>query len=212
MNSNKVLSFLSNWSWVLIIVFLTLGWFYPIIGLVAIICMLGPVVVAFFRGRLWCGNICPRGGILDRFFKGMSGNNRIPKIFKNIYFRLAVIALLMGNFAMGVSKAWPDAAAVGRVFVIIIGITTLVAIVLSLFLSRRSWCSFCPMGTMAQGAAMFSQYLKRQYHREGCTGCSLCNKACPMGLDPVKDYRTHRDCILCADCVSACIKDVLSDA
>lgn len=40
----------------LLLVFLAVGFFYPPIGLIAIICMVAPVSVAFYKGRFWCGN------------------------------------------------------------------------------------------------------------------------------------------------------------
>ncbi len=46
--------------WILPI-YLVLGYFYPVVGLLALICMIAPVAFAVRRGRWWCGNACPRG-------------------------------------------------------------------------------------------------------------------------------------------------------
>ena len=35
----------------IIIAYIILGWFFPVIGLLAIICMIGPVVTSIFKGR-----------------------------------------------------------------------------------------------------------------------------------------------------------------
>ena len=45
----------------IIIAYIILGWFSPVIGLLALICMIGPVVTSIFKGRWWCGHVCPRG-------------------------------------------------------------------------------------------------------------------------------------------------------
>ena len=50
----------------IIIAYIILGWFFPVIGLLAIICMIGPVVTSIFKGRWWCGHVCPRGNMYDR--------------------------------------------------------------------------------------------------------------------------------------------------
>ena len=39
----------------IIIAYIIVGWFYPIIGLLALICMIGPVVTSVTKGRWWCG-------------------------------------------------------------------------------------------------------------------------------------------------------------
>ena len=39
--------------------YVILGWFYPVVGFIAIICMFGPVLTSIWRGRWWCGNVCP---------------------------------------------------------------------------------------------------------------------------------------------------------
>ncbi|MDF2572003.1 MAG: quinol dehydrogenase rane component, partial [Sporomusa sp.] len=45
--------------------YLVVGYFYPVTGIVALICMLAPVLIAPFKGRQWCGNYCLRGSLYD---------------------------------------------------------------------------------------------------------------------------------------------------
>ena len=51
--------------WILF-AYLVIAWFYPVIGLLALICMIGPVLTSIWRGRYWCGHVCPRGSMYDR--------------------------------------------------------------------------------------------------------------------------------------------------
>ena len=46
-----------NLYWI-IIAYIIVGWFYPVIGLIALICMIGPVMTSIWKGRWW---VCPRG-------------------------------------------------------------------------------------------------------------------------------------------------------
>ena len=45
----------------IIIAYIILAWFFPVVGLLALICMIGPVLTSIYKGRWWCGNVCPRG-------------------------------------------------------------------------------------------------------------------------------------------------------
>ena len=49
-----------NLYWI-IIAYIIVGWFYPVVGLIALICMIGPVMTSIWKGRWWCGHVCPRG-------------------------------------------------------------------------------------------------------------------------------------------------------
>ena len=44
--------------WILI-AYIVIGFFYPVIGFLALICMIAPVAFAVTRGRWWCGNGWP---------------------------------------------------------------------------------------------------------------------------------------------------------
>ena len=49
----------------IIIAYIILAWFFPVVGLLALICMIGPVVTSIYKGRWWCGNVCPRGNMYE---------------------------------------------------------------------------------------------------------------------------------------------------
>lgn len=134
--------------WVFIL-FLSVGVFYPAIGLIAIICMLAPVLVAIWRGRWWCGNMCPRGSFFDHVLNRISGRKRTPAVFRTAYFRGFMVAFIMLMFGTQMYYAWGNISAMGMVFLILIGVTTLVGVLLSFFFNARTWCNFCPMGTLA---------------------------------------------------------------
>ena len=85
-----------KWSWIVLLFFLITGLFYPAVGLVAILCMLAPLVVAIFRGRRWCAFYCPRGGFLEQLVSRFSLSRNIA-LFKTVWFKwLIVVGLLSG--------------------------------------------------------------------------------------------------------------------
>src|SRR3712207_9334117 len=68
--------------WILF-VYLVVGFFYPIIGLLALVCMVAPVAFAVKKGRWWCGNACPRGNMYDRLLAKYSPHKPIPKFLRS---------------------------------------------------------------------------------------------------------------------------------
>ena len=147
----------------LFLIFLGVGVFYPAVGVAALICMLAPVGVAFWRGRWWCGNLCPRGSFYDQVLRRVSPQKRTPAFFRHPWFRAAMVLFLLGMFSRQLWLAWGDITAVGMVFLLLIGVTTLAAVLLGLVFNSRTWCNFCPMGTLAM--------LVTRWHRRNQEGC-----------------------------------------
>ena len=133
----------------IIIAYIIVGWFYPIIGLLALICMIGPVVTSIKKGRWWCGNVCPRGNMYDRLLSKYSPHRPIPEFVRTFGFRLFMVLFIFSMFGIQLAfvESWSD---VGRVFWRIIVMTTVVGVVLSFIYAPRTWCSFCPMGTISR--------------------------------------------------------------
>lgn len=193
--------------WWLLPVFVVGGWFYPYLGLLMPICMLAPVVIAPIRGRTWCGWACPRGSFLDYVMGRFSRGRSAPKWLRSKGFRLGVLAFLMVMMTTQLVFAWPDPQAIGRVFIMLLTVTTVVGIGLALAYRPRTWCSFCPMGTMS---SWFSHGKRPLYVGSACTSCPACTKLCPMSLNPSKPDNTHADCIKCTRCVAICPRKTIS--
>jgi polyferredoxin len=193
--------------------FMAVGYFYPAIGLAALICMLAPVVIAPFRGRYWCGNYCPRGSFYDHVLAKFSPQKPIPAFFKSNALRIIMVITIMTVFIVQTYEAWGNLPAMGMVLLRLIFITTVIGVVLGWFYHSRTWCSFCPMGSLA---AWFSRPRSMPLKVEStCVSCTLCSKACPFQLAPyqAKDAAagfTAGDCLKCGHCEAACPKDALS--
>lgn len=199
--------------WILL-AYLGIGYFYPVIGFLAIICMIAPVAFSVRKGRWWCGNACPRGSLYDRILSKYSPHRPIPAFVRGRGFRIFMVLFIFTMFSVQMYRAWGDWNAMGRVFWTIILITTIVGVILSFVYAPRTWCSFCPMGTLSSWVAPGEGTLPDGYGRisvsERCTTrCKLCSAVCPMQLKPYKsrgDMRgfLHPDCIKCGRCVAGC--------
>lgn len=199
--------------WILL-VFLAVGIIYPVIGLLAIICMLAPVIMAPFKGRYWCGNFCPRGSFYDNVIAKISPKKPIPAIFRSTKFRAFMVIFIIGVFSVQMYYAWGNLSAMGAVFVRIILLTTVVGVVLGVIYHQRTWCSFCPMGTLASWVSAKKKPVPLMVENS-CVSCKLCTNACPLQLSPYTakgntEGFTHSDCLKCNRCVEKCPKKSLT--
>lgn len=197
-----------DYKWLLGLIMVTvllLGWRFPLLGLVVPVAMSAGVIGALFRGRWVCGNLCPRGSFLDSWFSLVSAKNEIPPLLKNNIFRWATLTALMSFMVSRLAQNPTDINHWGLVFWQMCLLTTLVAVVLGMRYSARSWCSVCPVGTMA-GSIGGRKY--RLQVDSSCKACGLCENSCPMQLE-ISRYRhtgSHEesDCLKCSSCIQTC--------
>lgn len=207
----KMNKFYKKYGYFLLLFFLIISLFDMRFAIAAIICMAAPVLFAVIgKGRYWCGNYCPRGNFYDNILIKISPKRKVPKFFKNTIFRIFMVLFIITNFSIGVYKNWGNLYGIGFVFYKIIVITTIVAIILGSIYNERTWCNFCPMGTISYAIAKYRGRKTNLYVSDTCVGCNLCSKQCPMGILP-KEYKdgtvTDSDCILCQKCVYKCPKN-----
>jgi ferredoxin-type protein NapH len=191
--------------------YLVVAWFSPLIGWAALGCMLAPPLLAIFKGRWWCGNACPRGSFYDLFIAPLTKGRHIPQWAHTTGFRIFTLATVMSLFAAQMFFAWGNWAAMGHVFWRMILFTTLIGLTLALFYNHRSWCSFCPMGSMSAWLGKRAMPMRVD---DSCIHCGQCERACPFGLKAFEgkgkpEGFQNGDCLKCGKCVAACPKHAL---
>ena len=194
--------------------YLVLTWFFPVLGWAAVLCMIGPVLVSIWRGRWWCGHVCPRGSLYDGILARVSPHRPIPGFLRSVGFRVAMVGFIFAMFGVQMRFAWGDWGAMGMVFWKIILLTTVVGVALALVFAPRTWCSFCPMGTLSAWVApkkpAFPAGFRRVRVEAGCNQkCRNCARVCPMQLQPwegrgAEEGYLHPDCLKCGRCEKAC--------
>lgn len=206
-----------QWSWIILIGFFLTGLYYPPVGLIAFLCMIAPIAVSFFKGRLWCGHFCPRGSFNDIVLAKWSRKHKLPEFATTTWFKLAFLVLMLGTFAIQLSLNWGHPAALGNVFWRMVMITSLLTIILGLYYPARTWCRLCPMGTMASYVANLKPLRNRikqvTIRSEHCSDCKVCNRSCPVALDVSAIKKTGQltdgSCLKCETCVSKCPRKAL---
>lgn len=205
------MNFFKKYGYIIFLVFLIASLFDMRFALIAIICMVAPIIISLFgKGRYWCGNFCPRGSFFDNILSYVSPKIKVPRFFRSIFLRAFMILFIIYMFANGVSKNWGNLFGIGLVFYRIIVGTSIVGIVLGLFISHRTWCNFCPMGSIASLIAKIRGKKISLKVSSNCINCNVCTKTCPMGISP-KEYKNgyvlNSDCIHCNECLNACPKN-----
>ena len=183
------------------------GIFYPKLGYFLLLVFASLLIIAPFRGRWFCGNLCPRGSFVDFWLAPISRKVRIPSILKSMKIRVPIFIALMGFMIFRIINTNGIVDKVGMVFVTLCILTTSIAILFGVIIAPRAWCSFCPMGTLQRILGGSKYQLK--VDRDLCIECGKCQKVCPMQL-PVNEIMQLPDCIKCGRCVEVCPKEALS--
>lgn len=193
---------------------------------IVFVCMLlGSVLL----GRLFCGWICPMGGMQECLF---SVNEKSPKQgwknnIKYIIWIVWIVAVIL-CFIFRKKKITIDffymtdhGISVTEIYnyVIYYGVIFLVLIPAVLF-GKRVFCHyFCWMAPfMVIGTKIRKLLHLSGIHivskKEKCISCKKCNQQCPMGLNVVElvknDIDFGTECIQCGSCIDNCPKKALS--
>lgn len=228
--TNRIFTPIRKYAWLFVPLVAFGGLWYPRLGLLMIPLMLTLAVIGFFKGKYWCGNLCPHGSLFDSLIMPLSLNGKIPAFFKHkftaalvfTWFMYMLTGRLIKVFSIYGSAAFIDK--LGYIFVMNYLAVTVVGTILAFFVSPRAWCNFCPMGTLEiltyklgklLGANKSTDEKITAARTEMCHTCGKCSRVCPMQLTPYLEFNEKNQfdneaCIRCSTCVKSCPAGILS--
>lgn len=200
--------------------------FATIMGVSLVVLLLA---VTFLFGRLWCGFVCPIGGVSELGAKLVPEKIKIdysrihaPSV-RYGYFLIFLLAPLVGignlcckicNFSVVPQLLSAPVNAGSMAFFL----TTTGGISLSFFVllgiwskGGRAYCNFmCPVGALdslvnAVGAKL--GFRRRKIDKSACVGCGACSSNCPVwAISKEKDEIriSQFSCISCSKCKDEC--------
>ncbi len=110
----------------------------------------------------------------------------MPRWLRGAVVRAGVIIFLMSMLTYQILRLWPDPYAIGRFFVVLLTVTTVVGAFMALVLHQRAWCSICPIGSLSSWVGRNRYQLTMD--KTPCIDCGLCAKTCPIN-SPLGDEK-----------------------
>jgi polyferredoxin len=189
---------------------------------------------ALFFGRLWCGWVCPAGGLAELCFPINNrpvNRKRIDWIKWLVWVPwvgiIAASVVMAGGYSRvdflldtqnGISVAGAPDRPIIIAYIIYYGVIGLFAAT-SIFVGRRAGChSFCWMAPfMILGRKLRNVFawpsLRLVANAAQCSDCKTCTTNCPMSLDVNGMVHAgnmeNSECILCGSCVDNCSKKAI---
>jgi len=163
-----------SWSWVLMILFITLSIVDIRFGLLGFLCIGTPIYHALRgRGKIHCSKYCPRGSLLGKFLQEISLENNMPKSLKTKIVKNGLLLLMAIMFGISLYHAFhaPNIVkAIGFGVFRLMMSSLVLGLVMGIIFKPRSWCQVCPMG---YGTALIKeikeQKIKKEILYEGST-------------------------------------------
>lgn len=179
-------------------------------------------------GRLWCGFLCPAGGLQEACNLALKRPLKTKKLDWLKYF------VFLGIFGSLVLAIWSAGGlkTVDLLYRTQNGISILaeegiasfvgpvmITLILLLIFGNRGFChTFCPIAVML----MFGRKIRNLFRwpalhleavKDRCIDCKKCSDICPMSLDVNgmvhEEKMEQMDCILCGNCIDTCPKDAI---
>lgn len=187
------------------------------------------LVGSIFLGRLFCGYLCPGGGIQECAMLVNSKSprqgwkNNIKYIIWSVWIIVIMVCFIFRKQKLTVDffYATEHGISIANIYgyVIYYGIILLIFVPCIIF-GKRIFCHyFCWMAPFMVigskiGNLLHIKRLRLSADKNVCVNCHMCDKCCPMSLNVVEKVQMENmddnECILCGACVDNCPKKAIT--
>jgi polyferredoxin len=180
------------------------------------------LVAALLTGRAFCGWACPLGTVQEglailirRLTGGRAASLPIrPSRRVNRMLRRLKYGVLGWTLWASVTAAVPPLipfCPYRTLFTLnvgsLLGWSVIVALITLSFAVERAWCRYlCPLGALLAVTNKISLWRIRTDEVQ-CASCGICDRACPVDLDVMREVERGGGCIRCRSCVRACPRE-----
>lgn len=185
-------------------------------------------LVSLFAGRVFCGWLCPCGGMQEILFQS---NNKKPRTGRLNYIKffiwipwiISILTLIL--FVSGYKRTdylfmIDHGISVSNIYMYIpYYIVILLFFLNSIIFGKRASCHYlCWMSPFMIIGRKVSNFinipsLRLRAEKDKCINCKKCNKECPMSIDVNNMIDCNRmensECILCGKCIDTCPKNAI---
>lgn len=179
-------------------------------------------------GRLWCGFLCPAGGLQEACNLALKRPLRTKKLdwLKYLFFLGIFGSLALAIWSAGGLKTVDlfyrtqngiSILAEGGVAMYLGPV--MITLLFTLIFGKRGFCHiFCPIAVMLMIGRKIRNFFRwpalyLEAEKNQCIDCKKCSKVCPMSLDVngmvYEEKMEQIDCILCGSCIDSCPKDAI---
>lgn len=179
---------------------------------------LATVLLTFAAGRIFCGWLCPLGGLLAVLQSWQGVVNRLglgrrpgpPGWTRRLrpwrhYWLLLLLALLFlgSGWTVYLSPFHLLTSELSRLWQGKVPWMAAAVVAVGLIAFPRFWCVFlCPSGLLMSLVARRRLWVVKE--PAGCVKCGACSQACPTGAFVPASGTAGTDCLLCGRCADRC--------
>jgi polyferredoxin len=180
------------------------------------------LVAAIGTGRAFCGWACPLGTVqewLASLIRRLTGGRTawLPmrpsrKVNRALsWLKYGVLGWTVWASATAVVPPLIPFCPYRTLFTLnvgsLLGWSAIVGLITLSFAVERAWCRYlCPLGALLAVTNKISLWRIRK-DEVRCASCGLCDRACPVDLDVLREVEEGAECIRCRSCVRACPRE-----
>jgi len=174
-----------------------------------------PLLATLLFGRLYCGWVCPAGGLQEIVHGEKNAVVVPPPLHRWLkYLKYVALVSLIALVALAgepVFRDWDPFRVAWDLGGPLVPLAVLAAIIVTSAFVYRPWCRYlCPMGAIFAVAARLS--LVRLVPAASCVGCKLCSRNCrtqslAVSKETGRVTIDQEECMGCGACRSTCRKE-----